>query len=72
MIFDPWNYKVLAAGLLLVVVGFVAMYLENKVEGFISLFISPLLIMGGYISVIFAIMKHDRDKGNDNTDQASA
>ena len=59
MIFSPWNYKVLAVGLLLVIVGFSAMYMENEVEGVISLFISPIVIMAGYITVIVAILKHD-------------
>lgn len=63
MLFNAWNYKVLALGLLLVIAGFVAMYLENEVEGFISLFVSPIVIMAGYITVIFAIMKHDRQTG---------
>lgn len=62
MLFFVWNYKVLAIGLLLVIVGFSAMYAENEVHGFISLYLSPILIMCGYITVIFAIMKHDRDK----------
>lgn len=61
MLFSAWNYKVLIAGLLLVVVGFTAMYMENEVQGFISLYISPIMIMAGYITVIFAIMKHDQD-----------
>ncbi|MDX1585682.1 MAG: hypothetical protein R3222_03020 [Balneolaceae bacterium] len=63
MLFNAWNYKVLALGLLMVLSGFVAMYLENEVEGFISLFVSPIVIMAGYITVIFAIMKHDRQTG---------
>ncbi len=63
MLFSSWNYKVLALGLLLVIAGFVAMYLENEVQGFISLFVSPIVIMAGYITVIFAIMKHDRQTG---------
>lgn len=63
MLFSPWNYKVLSIGLLLVIIGFTAMYLENEVEGFISLFVSPIVIMTGYITVIFAIMKHDRQSG---------
>ncbi|MDZ7773927.1 MAG: DUF3098 domain-containing protein [Balneolaceae bacterium] len=57
MLFGSWNYKVLAAGLLLIVVGFSAMYIENEVNGFISLFVSPVVIMAGYISIIVAIMK---------------
>jgi len=59
MIFSPWNYKVLAFGLLLVIAGFSAMYIENEVEGIISLYLSPLVIMTGYILVIVAILKHD-------------
>lgn len=61
MLFSAWNYKVLAVGLLLVIIGFTAMYIENEVNGIISLYVSPILIMAGYIIVIFAIMKHDRD-----------
>ena len=70
MLFSAWNYKVLAVGLLLVVIGFTAMYLENEVEGFISLFISPILIMAGYIIVIFAIMKHDREPSDNQESTA--
>jgi len=60
MIFSSWNYKILAVGLFLVIAGFSAMYLENEVEGIISLYISPIVIMTGYITVIVAILKHDR------------
>lgn len=60
MLFSAWNYKVLSAGLLLVIIGFTAMYLENEVQGFISLFVSPVMIMAGYITVILAIMKQEK------------
>lgn len=59
MIFNSWNYKVLAVGLLLVIVGFTAMYIENEVNGFISLYVSPIVIMAGYLTVIVSILKHD-------------
>lgn len=59
MIFSAWNYKILALGFFLVVAGFSAMYLENEVEGIISLYISPIVIMSGYVTVIIAILKHD-------------
>lgn len=62
MLFGAWNYKMLCLGFLLVVAGFVAMYMENEVEGFISLFVSPIVIMAGYITVIFAIMKHENSE----------
>ncbi len=58
MIFQSLNYKLLVVGLILVTAGFTAMYLENEVSGFISLFISPIVIIAGYITVIFSIMMH--------------
>lgn len=69
MLFGAWNYKMFSLGFLLVVAGFLAMYLENEVEGFISLFISPIVIMAGYITVIFAIMKHDHSGASTSSEQ---
>lgn len=69
MFFSAFNYKLIGLAILLIFSGFTAMYLENEVDGVISLFISPIIIMAGYILVIFAIMKHDRD--DDNTVQTS-
>ena len=66
MIFSPWNYKVLAVGLLLVIAGFTAMYIENEVNGIISLYISPIVIMAGYLTVIVAILKHDHGSNTAN------
>jgi predicted lipid-binding transport protein (Tim44 family) len=65
MFFSAFNYKLLGIAVLLVVGGFTAMYLENEVQGVISLYISPIIIMIGYALVIFAIMKHDRDEDNE-------
>lgn len=61
MFFSAYNYKMIGAAIFLIFAGFTSMYLENEVNGFISLFISPIVIMAGYILVIFAIMKHDRN-----------
>lgn len=61
MFFSAYNYTLIGIAIFLIVGGFTAMYLENEVNGFISLFISPIVIMAGYVLVVFAIMKHDRD-----------
>ena len=53
MFFSAFNYRLIG--------GFTAMLVENEVEGIISLYISPIVILAGFIVVIFAIMKHDRD-----------
>lgn len=65
MFFSAFNYKLLGIAVLLVVGGFTAMYLENEVQGVISLYLSPIIIMAGYALVIFAIMKHDRKEENE-------
>ena len=62
MFFSSFNYKLIGVAIALIIIGFFAMYMENEVKGFISLFISPILIMAGYVIVIFAILKHNRGK----------
>lgn len=62
MIFTPENYKVLTVSVLLIIIGFTIMALENEVYGFISLYISPVLILAGYLLVIVAILKHDEEE----------
>ncbi|HLR77139.1 MAG TPA: hypothetical protein VK106_05725 [Balneolaceae bacterium] len=65
MIFESLNYKLLILGLLLVIAGFTAMYIENEVYGIISLYISPIVIIAGYVVVIFSILVHT-DKTSSN------
>jgi len=71
MLFKATNYKILLMGLLLVLIGFVAMYMENEVNGFISLFISPILILAGYGVVIFSIMKREDSTPTETQTSAS-
>lgn len=71
MFFSAFNYRLIGVAVLLIVSGFTAMYVENEVNGFISLYVSPIVILAGFIVVIFAIMKHDRDEPNE-VDKESA
>lgn len=59
MLFTPLNYKLMGLGLLLLIIGFTAMRIENEVQGFISLYISPIIIIAGYAVVVYAILKRD-------------
>ena len=68
MLFGPSNYKLLISGLILIFVGFLAMDIEDKVKGFVSLYISPFLILGGFAVIVFAIMKPREDE--QDTDNA--
>lgn len=56
LIFEQRNYVLMLVGVLLIVGGFTAMYLENQFEGFISLYVSPILIVGGYAEIIYALL----------------
>jgi len=56
LVFQKQNYQLLLGGLALIIGGFVAMYLDGQFEGFISLTVSPLLILTGYVVVGGAIL----------------
>lgn len=64
MFFTALNYKIMGLGIFLIVIGFTAMRMENEVYGFVSLFISPVVILAGYIIIIFAILKRDHKLEN--------
>jgi hypothetical protein len=65
MLFTPLNYKLMGLGLLFLVIGFTAMRIENEVHGFVSLYISPVVIIAGYATVLYAILKRDHKIDND-------
>lgn len=68
MLFSALNYKLLGLGVLMVIIGFTAMRIENEVYGFISLYISPVIILGGYIMVIYSILKRGhKTEGSQST-----
>jgi len=56
LVFERQNYLLLIAGVLLITLGFVLMRIENKVDGIISLYLAPVLILGGYLEIIWAIL----------------
>ena len=62
LVFEKRNYVLLLTGALLIVIGFAAMYIEGEFEGFISLYVSPILIVGGYAEVIYAILWRSDEK----------
>lgn len=55
-VFKRWNYILLLIGLAAVVVGFALMRIENQADGFLSLYVAPLIILGGYLEIIYAVL----------------
>ncbi|MCH8556989.1 MAG: DUF3098 domain-containing protein [Balneolia bacterium] len=60
-IFSKQNYQLMAGGAGLVFLGFTIMAMENEIDGFVSLFISPILVIAGFIVFGFGIMKKKSD-----------
>jgi len=56
MVFTRKNYVLLLSGLAMIVVGYIIMRMENEVDGFISLYIAPIILLAGYLEIIYAIM----------------
>jgi len=67
MVFERKNYILLIVGVVLVVAGYIIMRAENKVDGFLSLYICPILLLAGYLEVIYAILWRPRSKMEDVT-----
>lgn len=62
MVFSRINYVLLTACVAAIVLGFALMRIENEIDGFISLYVSPIILMAGYIGVIFAILYRPRQQ----------
>lgn len=65
MLYSSLNYKLLTLGAILIMIGFVIMYLENEVLGFFSLYVSPIIILAGYGIVLLGLLKRDDKKHSD-------
>lgn len=59
-VLGPGNYRIMIIALALVIGGFTIMRLENEVDGFLSLYVSPLLIVAGYVGVLVSILWRPR------------
>lgn len=60
MVFGRRNYMLLAISVVLIVIGYAIMRVENKVDGLISLYIAPVILLVGYIGVGAAILWRDK------------
>lgn len=56
MMLQRTNYVLLAAFVGLIVLGYGLMRWENEVQGVISLYVSPILLMVGYLGIMYALV----------------
>lgn len=67
MVFAKRNYLLMILGVVLVVFGYSIMRMENEVDGFISLYVAPLILLGGYLEIIYAILWRPKDPSEPKT-----
>lgn len=70
--FTRRNYVLMIAGVLAVVLGYALMGIENELNGFISLYLAPVIILGGYLEIIYAILWKPGEKEATTSSKASA
>jgi hypothetical protein len=56
MVFARRNYVILLMAVAAILLGYILMRAENQVEGLLSLYVAPVIILGGYLGVIYAIL----------------
>lgn len=72
MLFTAFNYRIMVTGILMVMSGFAAMYIENLEKGIFSLYISPIIIVAGFAVVAYAILKTDKTQPGTGITETSA
>ncbi len=50
------NYLFLGIGTVVIALSYSIMYLENGAYGFFSLYISPVILVGAYAWILFALL----------------
>ena len=63
--FSRQNYLLLGLGLALIVAGYAIMLMDNAtsddpVNSSLSLYLAPLLLLGGYVEIVYAILWRPR------------
>ncbi|MBX2820889.1 MAG: DUF3098 domain-containing protein [Rhodothermaceae bacterium] len=71
MVLSTRNYQLMMLGVALVVIGYAMMRIENEVDGIISLYVAPLIILGGYLEIIYAILWRPRVKSDNSSAEES-
>lgn len=67
--FGKKNYILMLVGIVVLIVGFIIMTLDNKQYGlgFMGITLGPIVVMAGFVIELFAIMV--KDKTHENTQE---
>lgn len=70
MILSTYNYVLIAVGVLAIILGYAIMRIENEVDGILSLYVAPLMILGGHLEIIYAILRRGTTHTGNNARSA--
>lgn len=65
MPFGPTNYKLLLLGIAILILGYILLSLDDFVDArefSVSLYIAPVVIVAGYLEIIYAIMYRGKSR----------
>jgi hypothetical protein len=67
------NYLYIAIGVAVIIASYVLMALDNNVDGFISLTLCPILLIGAYAWIVYAILYQPKseEQKDDSTAQGA-
>lgn len=62
--FGKRNYQLMVLGIILLAIGFAVMAMDKEPYGFgfLGLTLSPIIVLGGFITEIFAILYTPKEK----------
>jgi len=64
------NYLFIGIGFAVILIGYIIIGIERNVDGFLSLNVSPILIIGGFVWIIYAVLY--KPKSNTNITNTSS
>ena len=64
------NYLFIGIGFAVILLGYLIIGIERNVDGFLSLNLSPILIIGGFVWIIYAVLY--KPKSNNNLTNTSS
>jgi len=61
MVLQKRNYQLMAIGVAALAVGYGLMAFESDVDGVLSLYAAPLILMAGYLQIFYALLWRPSD-----------
>ncbi len=58
------NYLFIGIGFAVILIGYLLIGIEREVDGFLSLNVSPILIIAGFIWIIYAVLHKPKSTNN--------